>query len=123
MKQDHQGENQQTKMPRVSPGQESGPGARNLNRGVRDLLAKLTQAVPEEGKTKAQRQLGRGVNRDRHSIGIDVGDKRSRYCFLDIDGAIVAEESLATTREEFAAYFSVIPPARIALEVGTHSGW
>jgi transposase len=123
MKQDRQGETQQTKMPHVSPGQESGPGAQSLNRGVRDLLAKLTQAVTEEGTTKTQRQPGRGVNRDRHSIGIDLGDKRSKYCFLDTDGAIVAEGSLATTRGEFAAYFSVIPPARIALEVGTHSAW
>jgi hypothetical protein len=36
MKQDRQGENQLTKMPHVSPGQESGPGAQSLNRGVRD---------------------------------------------------------------------------------------
>ena len=33
MKQDRQGETQQTKMPHVSPGQESGPGAPSLNRG------------------------------------------------------------------------------------------
>ena len=86
-------------------------------------MAKLTQAVPEEGTTKSQRQPGRGVNRDRHSIGIDLGDKRSKYCFLDVDGAIVAEGSLATTREECAVYFSALPPARMALEVGIHSAW
>jgi hypothetical protein len=123
MEPERQGETQQTKMPHVSPGPESGPGAQRLNRGVRDLLATLTHAVPEEGTTKAQRQLGRGVNRDRHGRGIDWGETRSPYCFLDLDGAIVAEGSLATTREEFAAYFSVIPPARLALEVGTPSAW
>jgi transposase len=123
MKKDRKGESQQAKMPHVPPGQESGPVAQSLNRGVRDLLAKLTPAVKGDGTTKTPRQPGRGVNRDRHSIGIDVGDKRSKYGFLDVEGAIVAEGGLATTREEFAAYFSVIPQARIALEVGTHSAW
>jgi transposase len=123
MTQDRQGENQQAKMPHVPPGQESGPVAQRLHRGVRDLLAKLTQAGKEERTTKTQRQPGRGVNRDRDSIGLDLGDKRSPYGFLDVDGEIVTEGSLAPTREEFTAYFSAIPQARMAVEVGTHSAW
>jgi Transposase len=123
MKPDRQGENQQAKMPHVPPGQESGPVAQRLHRGVRDLLAKLTQAGKEERTTKTQRQPGRGVNRDRDSIGLDLGDKRSPYGFLDVDGEIVTEGSLAPTREEFTAYFSAIPQARMAVEVGTHSAW
>lgn len=56
-------------------------------------------------------------------IGIDLGDKRSSYCFLDKNGAIAAEGSLATTTTDFAALFKAIPRCRIALEVGTHSPW
>jgi hypothetical protein len=123
MNKDRQGENHQTKMPHVPPRQESGPVAQSLNRGVRDLLTKLTQAVQGDGTRRTHRQPGRGVNRDRHSMGIDLGDKRSKYGFLDVEGAIVAKGSLATTREACAAYFSAIPPARMALEVGTHSAW
>jgi hypothetical protein len=57
------------------------------------------------------------------SVGIDWGDKRSRFCFLDVQGGTVSEDALGTTREEFKAYFSSIPKARIAIEVGTHSPW
>jgi hypothetical protein len=76
MTQDRQGETPQTTMPHVSPGQESGPGAQRLNRGVRDRLAKLTPAGPEAGTTQAPRPPGRGVNRDRHRIGIELGETR-----------------------------------------------
>jgi hypothetical protein len=103
MTQDRQGETPQTTLPYVSPGQESGSGAQSLNRGVRDRLAKLTPAVPDAGTTQAPRQAGRGVNRDRHRIGIDVGDMRRTDGFLDTDGALGADGSLATTRGEVAA--------------------
>ena len=65
MNKDCQGENHQAKMPHVSPEQESGPVVQSLNRGVRDLLAKLTQDVKGDGTTKTRRQPGRGFNRDR----------------------------------------------------------
>src|SRR5262245_11229504 len=123
MKQDREGENLQGRMLHEPRGQESEPVAQSLTRGLRDLLAKLTQAGQEDRTTKTQRQPGRGVNRDRYSIGLDLGDKRSKYCFLDVDVAIVTVGSLATTREEFTAYFSAIPQARMAVEVGTHSAW
>jgi len=47
----------------------------------------------------------------------------SQYCFLDGKGKIVAEGKIPTRSEEFRAYFSAIPKARLALEVGTHSAW
>jgi hypothetical protein len=71
LKQERQGENQQAKMPHVPPGQESGPVAQSLNRGVRDLLAKLTQAGNADRTTKTPRQPGRGVNRERYHSGLD----------------------------------------------------
>ncbi len=55
-------------------------------------------------------------------IGIDLGDKKSCYCFLDADANMV-EGSLATTTTEFELHFRTIPRSRIAIEVGTHSPW
>ena len=46
---------------------------------------------------------------------------RSPWHQAYVEGAIVAEENFATTREEFAAYFSAIPQVRMVIEVGTHS--
>ena len=63
------------------------------------------------------------MNQDRNSIGIDLGDRRSKYGVLDRSGEIIAEGRVATRREEFIAKFSALPKARIALEVGTHSAW
>ena len=56
-------------------------------------------------------------------IGIDLGDKKSNYCFMDRGEEFLAEDQIATTLEGFAAYFKSIPRSRIALEVGTHSPW
>lgn len=55
-------------------------------------------------------------------IGIDLGDKKSYYCFLDGDENMV-EGSLTTTPTDFELHFKAIPRSRIAIEVGTHSPW
>jgi transposase len=56
-------------------------------------------------------------------VGIDLGDKGSNYCFLDAEGNIFAEGTLATTEAALSELFSSIPMCRIAIEVGTHSAW
>lgn len=58
------------------------------------------------------------------SLGIDLGDKFSRFCMLDGDGEVIQEGRFRTTREAIAAQFEGMPATmRIALEAGTHSGW
>lgn len=56
-----------------------------------------------------------------YCVGIDLGDRKSNYCFLDAKGNIVAEGTLVTTHAELSALFSSIPKCRIAIEVGTHA--
>jgi len=56
-------------------------------------------------------------------IGIDLGDKKSNYCFMGRGEEYLVEGQLPTTLEAFAAYFRAIRRSRIALEVGTHSPW
>ena len=57
------------------------------------------------------------------TIGIDLGDRSSRYCILDGEGEVLAEGSVATTKKGLAQVFGSKPRSRVALEVGTHSPW
>lgn len=61
--------------------------------------------------------------KQRLTIGLDLGDRTSRYCILDETGAIVSENSLPTTKGGFDSLFGKMPSSRVALEVGTHSSW
>jgi len=64
----------------------------------------------------------KGVQR-KLTVGIDLGDRSSRYCILDEQGEVLAEGSVATTQKGFAQVFGSKLRSRIALEVGTHSPW
>lgn len=57
------------------------------------------------------------------TIGIDIGDRFSYACILDGSGNKVGEHRLATTVEAMRRWFRRRGPARVALEVGTHSPW
>ena len=59
---------------------------------------------------------------DQLTIGMDLGDKTSRYCVLNSAGEVLEEGSCATTRKGMAQFGSRAH-CRIALEVGTHSPW
>jgi transposase len=56
------------------------------------------------------------------TIGMDLGDKTSRYCVLGEDGGLL-EGSVTTTRKAMTQKFAGMCRCRIALEVGTHSPW
>jgi len=59
----------------------------------------------------------------RLTIGLDLGDRRSRYCVLDHKGEIVQEEAVATTREGLKSIAGAAVGSRIVIEVGSHSPW
>ena len=56
------------------------------------------------------------------TIGMDLGDKTSRYCVLEDNGE-GSEGSVATTKKAMAQKFSGMRRGRVAIEVGTHSPW
>jgi transposase len=56
-------------------------------------------------------------------IGVDLGDRFSRYCVLDKKGEVLEEDSVATTGRAFRKLFGDRPAARVVIEVGTHSPW
>jgi hypothetical protein len=71
-------------------------------------------------KTKGKR---RTATQQRLTVGIDLGDRTSRYCILDEVGEIASEGAVATTASGWNSIFGKMPASRIALEVGTHSPW
>src|SRR5712692_10444398 len=57
------------------------------------------------------------------TIGMDLGDKTSRYCVLGRNGEMLLEGSVATTRKGMTQKFAGMRRCRVAMEVGTHSPW
>jgi hypothetical protein len=57
------------------------------------------------------------------TIGIDLGDVWSHYCTLNQEGAVVDRGRFRTTPKAIEKWFTDLPPARIAMEAGTHSIW
>ena len=56
-------------------------------------------------------------------IGIDLGDKNSDVCVLDLGGEVSKEFRLRMKEEAFQEYFTSIPRSRVAVEAGGQSRW
>ena len=70
--------------------------------------------------TKSRRT---GEKKEKLTIGLDLGDRSSRYCVLDEHGEVILEGSVATARTGLDRVFGAMARGRLALEVGTHSPW
>ena len=57
------------------------------------------------------------------TIGLDLGDRYSHLCAMNDLGEMVEEGRVATTEQVLRRRFSSYEPARVAIEVGTHSPW
>ena len=57
------------------------------------------------------------------TIGLDLGDRSSRYCVLNAAGDILLERKLATTSQAMKQVFGSMLRSRVAMETGTHSPW
>src|SRR5258708_3793403 len=68
-------------------------------------------------------QLRRMAAKQRLTVGLDLGDRSSRYCILNEAGEKASEDQLSTTKAGLDAIFGRMAACRIALEVGTHSPW
>ena len=78
---------------------------------------KKNSTIAQSPKRAAARK-GRPI-----TIGMDLGDKTSRYCVLGENGERVSEGSVATTRKAMTQRFAGMRRCRVAMEVGTHSPW
>src|ERR1700676_537179 len=81
-------------------------------------------AIERRPAMKKDHTVGKSQGQKRRlTIGLDLGDRSSRYCILDEQGEVILEGSVATTKKGLAQAFGSKPRSRIALEVGTHSPW
>ncbi len=93
------------------------------------VQTKKVSIEPDQERERVKHSLRNRGSRVRAAkevscyVGMDLGDKKSNYCFLDAKGNIFAEGTMATTQAEPNELFSSILRCRIAIEVGTHSSW
>lgn len=57
------------------------------------------------------------------TIGIDLGDRRSDLCVLDVQGTVHVREQVATTESGITKALRPYAGARVILEVGSQSPW
>lgn len=72
---------------------------------------------------KSPKQRDQAAWKGPITVGMDLGDKASRYCVIDGEGEVVHEGSVGTTRAAMTQIFGQLKKCRMALEVGTHSPW
>lgn len=80
----------------------------------------------ENTQKQARRQGGRSKRKAAgvaFAIGVDLGDRTSRYCAIDEDGDVIEEGEFANTKQGIERVFAGRPRARVALETGSQSGW
>jgi len=120
--------NSQTKtVLKTKPAKARGPVQRDSKEVMAELVAKLSERLePKPAQEKAAEgkpEGGPAPNRDRLTVGVDLGDQWSNYCILGLEGETLAEGQLRTTREDVAEFFRALAAARVIFEVGTHSAW
>jgi len=57
------------------------------------------------------------------TVGLDLGDKYSRFCVLDDGGDTREEGRVRSTQEGMRHRFKDSTPQRVVIETGTHSPW
>ena len=104
-----------------------GPVQRDSKEVMAELVAKLSGRLEQKPtQEKAAEGTPKGApapNRDRLTVGVDLGDQWSNYCILGLEGETLAEGQLRTTQEDVAAFFRALSAGRVIIEVGTHSAW
>jgi len=64
-----------------------------------------------------------GGQKPEMTVGIDLGDRFSRYCVVNGEGEVVEEGRIQTTAVALERHFGGQARMRIAMECGTHSPW
>ena len=55
------------------------------------------------------------------TLGLDLGDRSSRFCVLDSHGKVIDEGRVSTARKAMRRRFAANEPMRVVIETGTHS--
>jgi len=92
---------------------------RKNSRGSAKLKATL-----EEGTASAKNAPVKTGSKSRDYqavVGLDVGDQKTHYCVLGLDGELVVEGFVATREASLRVQFEEKARMRIALEARAHS--
>ena len=104
-----------------------GPVQRDAKEVLAEVLEKLTGKLDVPAVSTSAKENRRantvGPNRDRLTVGVDLGDRWSQYCILGLEGETLAEGQLRTTQDDVREFFQALTAARVVIEVGTHSAW
>ena len=57
------------------------------------------------------------------TLGLDLGDRRSHFCVIDIDGRIVDEGDVTTDRAGLGGLFGGVKATRVVVEACGHVHW
>ena len=79
--------------------------------------------MKKDSKVKQSPKRATATKEGPRTIGMDLGDRTSRYCVLAGNGERWGEGSVSTTKKAMAEKFQKMPRGRVAMEVGTHSPW
>src|SRR5206468_7098230 len=95
-----------------------GPVQRDTKEVLAELVGKLKEKLDPKkvAATSAGEQHERGElrpNLDRLTVRVDLGDRWSNYCILDLEGEAMAEGQLRTTQQDFAEFFQSLSRARV----------
>ena len=77
----------------------------------------------QKALTKTKSTICHMAGKARLTIGLDLGDRSSRYGILEEAGEVASEGQIPTTATGLKGLFGKMPSSRVALEVGTHSPW
>ncbi len=115
------------KEPRAKRAQAQLPVQRDSKEVLAELVEKLRGKLELKTTSGGLREAGQrpelSSNLDRLTVGVDLGDQWSRYCILGLQGETLSEGALQTRPAEVAEFFQALTPARVVIEVGTHSAW
>jgi hypothetical protein len=113
--------------PTMKRAKSRGPVQRDAKEVLAEVLGKLTGKLDAPAVSTRAKENRRGntigPNRDRLTVGVDLGDRWSQYCILGLEGETLAEGQLRTTQEDVREFFQALTVARVVIEVGTHSAW
>jgi hypothetical protein len=85
--------------------------------------AKETSLMKKSSKATQNHQPTAKREKPGLTVGLDLGDRFSRYCLLNQDSEVIEEGRIATTKAALERHFAGEERLRIALECGTHSLW
>ena len=107
-----------------------------LGRESRFRAVPVRARAPSERRTNSSRPRCQPANHPRALskkqliergidvvAGLDLGDKHSFVCLIDLDGKLVERKKLRTSPAAFERYFRAWAGMRVVFETGSHANW